>query len=91
MSWDSETGSGEASEKRRDEDDLGTPVLLTSLYDQMEAEIIVAKLRSAGIESFIKHEALSVVYGLTVDGFGQRDVMVRAEDLEVAQAALEAE
>ena len=32
---------------------------------------------------------LSVVYGLTVDGFGQQDIMVRAEDLEEARTALE--
>ena len=91
MSWDSEAGSGGAAGEPSGEADPGTPVLLTSIYDQVEAEIIVAKLRSAGIECFIKHEAMSVVYGLTVDGFGQQDIMVRAEDLEVAQAALEVE
>jgi hypothetical protein len=64
-------------------------VLLTTVYNPLEAEIIVAKLRSAGIETFVRHEALSVVYGLTVDGSGQQDVMVRAEDLDEARAALE--
>ncbi len=29
-----------------------------------------------------------MVYGLTVDGCGQQDIMVRAEDLEDARAAL---
>ncbi|MBN1320052.1 MAG: DUF2007 domain-containing protein [Thermoleophilia bacterium] len=67
----------------------GGPVLLTSIYDAVEAEIVIAKLRSAGIEAFIRHEALSVVYGLTVDGFGQQDIMVRAEELEEAKIALE--
>ena len=65
------------------------PVVLVTLYDPVEAEIIVSKLRSAGIESYVRHEALSVVYGLTVDGAGQQEIMVRAEDLEVARAALE--
>lgn len=65
------------------------PVLLTTVFDPIEAEIIVAKLRSAGIEAFVRHEALSVVYGLTVDGCGQQDIMVRMEDLEEAQVALE--
>jgi hypothetical protein len=65
------------------------PVLLVTVYDPMEAEIIVAKLRSAGIEAFVRHEALSVVYGLTVDGCGQQDIMVRAEDLGEARVALE--
>ena len=63
--------------------------LLTTVFNPVEAEIIVAKLRSAGIPAFVRHEALSVVYGLTVDGAGQQDIMVRPEDLEVARAALE--
>jgi len=64
-------------------------VLLVTVYDPVEAEIIVAKLRSAGIDAFRRHEALSVVYGLTVDGAGQQDILVRPEDLDEAQAALE--
>ena len=44
------------------------PVLLIRVFDPMEAEIIMSKLRGAGIESFVRHEALGVVYGLTVDG-----------------------
>ena len=67
----------------------GGPELLITVFDPMEAEIIVAKLRSAGIEAFVQHEALSVVYGLTVDGCGQQDIMVRAEDIEQARVALE--
>lgn len=64
-------------------------MILTSVYDRVEAEIVLAKLRSAGIQAFIQHEALSVVYGLTVDGCGQQDIMVREEDLEEARMALE--
>jgi hypothetical protein len=67
----------------------GGPVLLVRVYDPVEAEIIVGKLRSSGIEAFVRHEALSVVYGLTVDGCGQQDIMVRAEDLGEARTALE--
>ena len=67
------------------------PVLLATVYNPMEAEIIVAKLRSAGIKCYVKHEALSVVYGLTVDGAGQQDIMVRADEFEEARAALETE
>lgn len=69
--------------------DTGGPVLLVTVYDPVEAEIIVAKLRSAGIESFVRHEALSVVYGLTVDGSGQQDILVRPEDLDEARVALD--
>jgi hypothetical protein len=64
---------------------------LTTVYDPVEAEIIVAKLRSAGIYAYVLHEAASVVYGLTVDGWGQQDIFVRAEDLEEARAALDRE
>jgi hypothetical protein len=69
--------------------DPSEPVLLATVYDPVEAEIIVAKLRSAGIEAFVRHEALSVVVGLTIDGCGQQDIMVRPGDLEEARAALE--
>jgi hypothetical protein len=69
--------------------EAGLPVLLATVYDPVEAEIIVAKLRSAGIEAMVRHDALSVVYGLTVDGCGQQDILVRPGDLEEARAALE--
>ncbi len=67
----------------------GAPVLLVSVPTPMEAEIIVGRLRSAGIETYVRHEALSVVYGLTVDGCGQQDIMVRPDDLDDARFALE--
>lgn len=66
------------------------PVRLVRVFDPVEAEIIVAKLRSAGITAFVKHDALSVVYGLTVDGCGQQDIYVRAGEFEEARAALDA-
>lgn len=65
--------------------------LLVTTNDPVEAEIIVAKLRSAGIFAYVRHEALSIVYGLTVDGAGQQDIFVRSEDYEEAKAALEQE
>ena len=67
------------------------PVLLVSVNEPIEAEIVLSKLRSAGIEAWCRHEAASVVYGLTVDGLGQQDIMVRVDDLAEAQAALEPE
>jgi len=65
--------------------------VLAVVYDPMEAEIIVGKLRSAGIESMVRHDALSVVYGLTVDGAGRSEVLVRAGDLPEARGALDDE
>jgi len=38
----------------------------------------------------VRHEAISIVYGLTVDGLGQQDIIVRREDLAEARVALEA-
>jgi hypothetical protein len=67
------------------------PVLLATLYDPVEAQIILSKLRSAGIEAMITHEALSWVLPVTIDGVGKQDIMVRPEDLEDARAALTAE
>jgi hypothetical protein len=69
----------------------GEPALLIRIYNPVEAEIIIGRLRGAGIDAYAKHEAMSVVYGLTVDGFGQQDILVRAEDLETARAILQAE
>jgi hypothetical protein len=63
--------------------------LLVTVYNAVEAEIIVAKLRSAGIDAFVKHDALGSVYGLTIDGAGQQDIFVRAQNLEEAKVALE--
>lgn len=63
--------------------------LLVTFYDPMEAEIVVSKLRSAGIDTYVRHDALSVVYGLTVDGSGQRDIFVRTSELEDAKAVLD--
>jgi hypothetical protein len=62
--------------------------VLAVVYDPMEAEIIVAKLRSAGIHAVVRHDALSVVYGLTVNGAGKSEVLVRAGDLPEARGAL---
>jgi hypothetical protein len=64
-------------------------VTLVTVYDPVEAQIILAKLHSAGIAAYSHHEAMSVVYGITVDGLGRQDIVVREEDLVEARAALE--
>ncbi|MCX8033201.1 MAG: DUF2007 domain-containing protein [Thermoleophilia bacterium] len=81
---DSEEASGAGPDKVNDE-----PVVLATFYDPVEAEIVLAKLRSAGIPCFSRHEALSVVMGLTVDGAGKQEIMVLPSDLAAARAALE--
>jgi len=64
-------------------------VTLVCVNNPVEAEIIMARLRSAGIPVYNKHEAAGTVYGITVDGLGKQEIIVRAEDLLEAQAALE--
>jgi hypothetical protein len=64
-------------------------VTLTVTNDPVEAEIILGKLRSAGIDAYIRHDAVSNVIGVTFDGVGRQELIVRAEDLTDAQAALE--
>jgi hypothetical protein len=66
-------------------------VVLATVFDPMEAQIIAAKLRSAAIDCVIKHDALSTVYGLTVDGAGRQEILVREHDHADAEAVLAAD
>ena len=70
-------------------DGLVELVTLATVYDPVEAEIIVAKLQSAGIQSYLRHDAVSNVIGVAFDGVGKQEIIVREEDLVEAQAALE--
>ncbi len=65
--------------------------VLMSTNDPVEAEIVLAKLRSACIQAYIRHDAVSNVIGVTFDGVGRQEVMVRVQDLPEAEAALEGE
>lgn len=68
------------------DDDLA---VLVTLFDPVEAEMVVSKLRSAGIDGIVQPEALSVVYGLSMEGHGRHHVLVRTEDLVEASGALD--
>ena len=70
------------------DDDL---VPLKTVWGQMEAEILLGMLRASAIDATIRHEALSTVLGLSVDGLGKQEILVRREDLEAAQSLLAAE
>lgn len=52
--------------------------------NQIEAEIVKARLESEGIPALLKYESLGSVYGFTVDGLAQVEVQV---PLKCAQAA----
>jgi ribosomal protein L25 (general stress protein Ctc) len=69
----------------------GELVPLTTVWGIMEAEIVVGLLRASDIDATIRHEALSTVLGLSVDGLGKQEVLVRREDLAAAQRLLAAE
>jgi Putative prokaryotic signal transducing protein len=66
-------------------------VPIKTVWDRTEAEILVGLLRASGIDAMIQHEALSTVLGLSVDGLGKQEVLVRSEDLAAAQHLLAAE
>jgi hypothetical protein len=63
--------------------------ILVTVFDPVEADMVVSKLRSAGIEGIVQPEALSVVYGLTMEGHARHHVLVRTEDLVEARGALD--
>lgn len=54
----------------------------------LQAEIIKGKLESNGIPTLLRYESLGPVLGLTVDGLGQVEVWVPADQAELAYALL---
>ena len=54
------------------------------------AEVVKGKLESAGIPAILKYESSGRVLGLTIDGMGQVQVLVRGEDLQQAHKLLKA-
>jgi hypothetical protein len=57
--------------------------LLTSLYSEMEAQIIKEKLADAGIESFMQHSD-SIGISATLDSIKGIKIFVQPYDLEKA-------
>ena len=57
------------------------PKLVTVYRSQgmLPAQVIKAKLESAGIPVFLKYESLGQIFGLTVDGLGLVEVQVPDE------------
>ena len=54
----------------------------------LRANVIKAKLEAAGIPALLSYDAMSVIFGLTVDGIGKVRVLVRPEDAQAAQQVL---
>ncbi len=57
----------------------------------MRAEIIKAKLESAGIPAMLKYESAGRTMGIIVDGLGKVQVLVRKEDEHVSSELLKEE
>jgi thiamine pyrophosphokinase len=77
----STTGKGETQES-------GALVVVYTVQGHMRASVIKSKLEAAGIPAILSYEALSRIYGLTVDGIGQVRVLVRPEDAAEARRLL---
>lgn len=52
------------------------------------AEVIKGKLASEGIEAMLKYESAASMLPMTVDGLGEVQVLVRAEDEVRARSVL---
>jgi len=55
---------------------------------QMEAQIIKGRLESEGIPALLSYESAGLVYGITIDGLGEVEVMVPGHLVEEAKEIL---
>jgi len=63
-------------------------VVVYTAQGHMRANVIKSKLEAAGIPALLSYEALSRIYGLTVDGIGQVRILVRPESAAEARRLL---
>ena len=57
-------------------------------YGQPEAEIVKGRLNIEKIPAMLKYESLGSVYGLTIDGLGQVEILVPLKYAEQAREIL---
>jgi hypothetical protein len=55
---------------------------------ELEAEVIKGLLESAGIPVLLKYESVGRVYGITVDGLGEVQVVVPEERADEARTLI---
>lgn len=67
------------------------PVVVWMAANQMEADIVKARLESEGIPALIRGEALGSIYGLTTGTLAQRAVLVPAALAEKAETLLQSD
>jgi hypothetical protein len=72
---------------------MGEPTFATVYRSQgmLSAQVVKAKLESAGVPVMLKYEAAGQIFGLTVDGLGLVEVLVPVAWADEARALLEAE
>ncbi len=63
-------------------------VVIYTTTGRLVAEVIKGKLTSAGIPAVLKYESLGLVYGVTVNGLGQVQVLVPAHRAREARELL---
>lgn len=63
-------------------------VVVYETQGMMRAEIIKAKLDSAGIPAMLKYESAGRTMGIIVDGLGKVQVLVRKQDEQASIALL---
>ncbi len=68
--------------------DPDEPVVVYVAPNHMAAEVARVKLESNGIEAILSYESVGRVLGLTLDGWGETRVLVRATQAEEARAIL---
>jgi hypothetical protein len=54
----------------------------------MEAQVMKSHLESEGIPVCLKYESAGIIYGITVDGLGETDIMVPARLAQDARIIL---
>ncbi|MCX6031727.1 MAG: DUF2007 domain-containing protein [Chloroflexi bacterium] len=65
--------------------------LVTVYHSQgmLAAQVVKAKLESAGVPALLKYEAVGQILGLTVDGLGLVEVLVPAQWADEARALVD--
>ncbi|MBA4396115.1 MAG: hypothetical protein C0394_01805 [Syntrophus sp. (in: bacteria)] len=54
----------------------------------VQAKIITGRLETEGIPTRLKYEAAGAIYAITIDGLGEVQILVPADDLDRAGAIL---
>ncbi len=64
------------------------PLITVCTAKYMEAQIIKGRLENEGIPVLLRYESAGLVYGLTVDGLGEVEILVPKAFAEEAKGIL---